>query len=318
MSVIPKEVHLTGTVVDGKVTGQAGGAGVGFRVEQHTTVAYPPGQWPVTVRAYSDPTTYVDHPMAEEGARYLNEGFTKLELLGPPNTLWRVTLYETHDDRDERDGLGLQTFRDASAGTGGAVLKVVPALAPLDDVGAELPGTRVLRCTAVGTPMLAESSTGSPRVLKLDSSGRLRVVDEGTMQSLAADTLTKESGLTVAGELLGPHMDVTGYSTLSLVLGVVSLTGGTNPSATPALRSVATADLVGGSVSDVLELHTFDGNAVQAGQVGEVQVHDGYVNTAAMTRLRRHDGRILRVQCVVKFTGNPTGAVVKWRLYGEK
>ncbi|MBZ4422027.1 hypothetical protein [Myxococcus sp. RHSTA-1-4] len=273
----------------------------------------------------------------------------RLELLGATGAMWLVTTFSTVNDWEEPTAPPHATYADGGSFPGnGRVPIVLPTMVPSNADGSTVPGVRVPLCTLTNVPKLAESSAGFPSPLALDSGGRLRVAVEstsGTAQSvyvattgvgtsllrldsnqrlrvteesglvkLASGTLTRESG-GLSEELLGAALDTSAYRFLCLRIGNVTFTGGTGPTATPALRSV-TPSTLGGAAGD-LTLHSYLGGTSSAGGAAEVMVGQWLINTAVTGSTRGYCGRILRAQCVVTFGGTPTGYSVPWELWGE-
>jgi len=297
----------------------AGGEGKGFRVEPDPKHVYPQSVFPVTVRAWLNDDTYREHVMHDRRTRWPSEGFKKLEVQGPSSTKWLVTVYTTLNDWDEPDTAPQQlaTFRDSNP-YGGEVLRV------LNQVYRPGPGLTTQPATPAGVlhNAMAPAAGGGEQsaVLRLDASGRLRVVVEGGAGAGGAVLL--ESGtLNVRGnpqasESLGAARDTSAYRTLWLRCGAVRLIAGdtrptvqtadTTPAAQLVLRALGAGDVLLGDIV---------GPVLTNGAAGELQV--GQNVSGAAGNVRAVPMRLLRAQPRVNISGTPTGYVVPWELWGE-
>jgi hypothetical protein len=257
-----------------------GSGGAGFRVEP--IIKFPFPEYPVTVRAYVDDVTFVDHVMRDDRIRWPGEGFSRLELLAAGGSNWRVTVYTTAKDWDE----------------------ATPALRR-DALG------RIV----VAAEAVAKDVNGDLVALEVDTFGRLRCVADSGLTLITSGTLNVATG--GAGTALLGSMEFTAdYRFLCLRIGNPSFIGGTGPTAQPGIRSVTPPTF--GGAGQPLTLHTFTGGNAAAGAAAEVQVGQTMVNSGVIGSTRTYGGRVLFAQCVVTFTGSPTGYTVPWELWGER
>jgi|GEM_PF-5609534 len=286
----------------------AGNACVGWRVEP--TGAYPVPTFPVTIRYHvDDDGTFFDQVMTEPHGRWPGERCTRLELLAPTGTQWLVTLYETDAAWDEGKGGasglgGLRTVMDTNA-NGGPVLMAMPAMQRSLDGGNVSIGVGTLTCTSANVPRLAARPDGYPAALRLDADGRLMV--SGPVGAVLLDSGTLTSTTPQTYEVLRAALDTSGYRTLWLRLGAVTLVGGTSPTASIGIASVMASGTT---------LTEYSGNATSAGGVAEVQCGPSLSQTFGP--VRAYSARVLRAQPYVRIGGTPTSYSVPWELYGER
>lgn len=287
-------------------------AGVGFHLEPDPTHLYPLPSWPVTVRAYrQDDVTYDDHVMRGPGARWVGEGFRRLEFYGPAHTKWLVTTYTTVADWEERD-TRYSTYQDTNPG-GGPVLRAVPAMLSTTDTGGVISGLRHLTSTVGNVPRLASGIGGYAMPLRTDGDGRLLVAPPPPAPvepAVVEPTLLNSgvaTGTTATTHLLLPSaVPALAYRTLWLRIYGANVGGG--GTVTPIIRSFA-----GGGGTALAE---YEGPAVAHMAAGEVQVGPGLA-AATVGGTRIYGARILRMQPLLKLSGT-TSFNVNWELWAER